>query len=118
MAVARFLGHEFGLGGATNLENGLMDAIVDSVSEATEKQYTAYLFEKVGVLMCMRRSSIFIKKNLHNPQIYIISLNLRVDLLFFCPQNNSGYRIWQPDIRLAKRLDNNGYPVKYAAGSF
>ena len=93
MAVARFLGHEFGLGGATNLENGLMDAIVDSVSEATEKQYTAYLFEKVGVLICMRRSSIFIKKNLHNPQIYIISLNLRVDLLFSVPKiiQDTGY---------------------------
>jgi len=46
MAVARFLGKEFGLGGATNVENGLMDAIVDSISEAIEKQYTAYLFEK------------------------------------------------------------------------
>ena len=93
MAVARFLGHEFGLGGATNLENGLMDAIVDSVSEATEKQYTAYLFEKVGVLICMRTSSIFIKKNLHNPQIYIISLNLRVDLLFSVPKiiQDTGY---------------------------
>ena len=83
MAVARFLGHEFGLGGATNLENGLMDAIVDSVSEATEKQYTAYLFEKVGVLICMRRSSIFIKKNLHNPQIYIISLKFTCRFIVF-----------------------------------
>ena len=83
MAVARFLGHEFGLGGATNLENGLMDAIVDSVSEATEKQYTAYLFEKVGVLICMRRSLIFIKKNLHKPQIYIISLKFTCRFIVF-----------------------------------
>jgi glutathione S-transferase len=46
MAVARFLGKEFGLAGATNVENALMDAIVDAISDATEKQYTAYLFEK------------------------------------------------------------------------
>jgi glutathione S-transferase len=47
MAVARFLGREFGLAGATNVENALMDAAVDAISDATEKQYTAYLFEKV-----------------------------------------------------------------------
>jgi hypothetical protein len=47
MAVARFVGREFGLAGSTNLESALMDAVVDAVSEATEKQYTAYLFEKV-----------------------------------------------------------------------
>jgi hypothetical protein len=50
MAVARFVGREFGLAGSTNLESALMDAVVDAVSEATEKQYTAYLFEKVQYL--------------------------------------------------------------------
>jgi hypothetical protein len=55
MAVARFLANEFGLAGATNVENGLMDAIVDAVSEATEKQYVAYLFEKVTKMLMQQK---------------------------------------------------------------
>jgi hypothetical protein len=59
MAVARFLAKEFGLAGATNVENGLMDAIVDAVSEATEKQYTAYLFEKVFNALFLKYLTIY-----------------------------------------------------------
>jgi len=46
MTIARFLAKEFGLAGANNVESARMDAVVDAVSEATEKQYIAFLFEK------------------------------------------------------------------------
>jgi len=46
MTVARYVAREFGLAGTNNLESALMDAIVDAVSEATEKMYNAYVFEK------------------------------------------------------------------------
>ena len=43
----RYLANAHGLGGRNALESGLMDEIVDALSDATEKQYNAYLFEKV-----------------------------------------------------------------------
>ena len=45
--TSRYLANEHGLAGKNALENGLMDEIVDALSDATEKQYNAYLFEKV-----------------------------------------------------------------------
>jgi len=46
MTIARYLANEHGLAGKNALDNGLMDEIVDALSDATEKQYNAYLFEK------------------------------------------------------------------------
>jgi len=46
MTVARFLAREHGLVGKTNLEAAQADEIVDTISDATEKQYNAFLFEK------------------------------------------------------------------------
>jgi hypothetical protein len=53
MAVARFLAREFGLAGTTNVEAALMDAAVDAISDATEKQYAAFFFEKVEYTMVL-----------------------------------------------------------------
>ena len=47
MHTFRYLANAHGLGGKTALESGLMDELVDALSDATEKQYNAYLFEKV-----------------------------------------------------------------------
>ena len=44
---SRFLAREHGLVGKTNLEAAQADEIVDTISDATEKQYNAFLFEKV-----------------------------------------------------------------------
>jgi len=46
MTVARLLAREHGLSGKTNLEAAQADEIVDGITDATEKQYTAFLFEK------------------------------------------------------------------------
>jgi len=46
MAVARYVANAHGLGGKTPLATAQMDEIVDALSEATEKQYNAFLFEK------------------------------------------------------------------------
>merc|ERR1712107_754945 len=46
MTIARYCGHAYGLGGKNAMENAQMDEIVDAVSDFTEKQYNAFLFEK------------------------------------------------------------------------
>jgi len=46
MTIARYLANAHGLGGKTAVESAQMDEVVDAISEATEKQYNAYLFEK------------------------------------------------------------------------
>ena len=48
MPLSRYLANAHGLGGKTAVESAQMDEVVDAISEATEKQYNAYLFEKVG----------------------------------------------------------------------
>jgi len=46
MTIARYCANKYGLAGSTALENAQMDEVVDAISDATEKQYNAYLFEK------------------------------------------------------------------------
>jgi len=46
MTIARYCAAKFGLAGSNALENAQMDEVVDAISEATEKQYNAFLFEK------------------------------------------------------------------------
>ena len=47
MTIARYCANKYGLAGSTALDNAQMDEVVDAISDATEKQYNAYLFEKV-----------------------------------------------------------------------
>jgi len=44
--IARYVAVENGLAGKNAMENAQMDEIVDALSDATELQYNAYLFEK------------------------------------------------------------------------
>lgn len=46
MTIARYVANKFGLGGNNPLESAQMDEVVDALSDATEKQYNAFLFEK------------------------------------------------------------------------
>jgi glutathione S-transferase len=46
MTIARYCAAKHGLAGSNALENAQMDEVVDGISEATEKQYNAFLFEK------------------------------------------------------------------------
>jgi len=46
MTIARYCAAKYGLAGSNALENAQMDEVVDALSEATEKQYNAFLFEK------------------------------------------------------------------------
>jgi glutathione S-transferase len=46
MTIARYCANKYGLAGSNALENAQMDEIVDTVSDGTEKQYNAFLFEK------------------------------------------------------------------------
>lgn len=46
MTIARYVANKAGLGGKCPLESAQMDEVVDAVSDATEKQYIAFLFEK------------------------------------------------------------------------
>lgn len=46
MTIARYCATLAGLEGKTALECAQMDEVVDALSDATEKQYTAFLFEK------------------------------------------------------------------------
>eukprot|EP00088_Acartia_fossae_P002512 TRINITY_DN11019_c0_g1_i1.p1 TRINITY_DN11019_c0_g1~~TRINITY_DN11019_c0_g1_i1.p1 ORF type:complete len:239 (-),score=92.10 TRINITY_DN11019_c0_g1_i1:683-1297(-) len=46
MTIARYCANKFGLGGKTPMEVAQMDEIVDALSDATEAQYKAFLFEK------------------------------------------------------------------------
>jgi len=45
MTIARYCANKYGLAGSNALENAQMDEVVDCISEATEKQYNAFLFE-------------------------------------------------------------------------
>jgi len=49
VAIARYCAREFGLAGKTTFESAQADEIVDAVQGAIEKQYVAYLFEKVVI---------------------------------------------------------------------
>jgi len=46
MTIARYIANKHGLGGNNALESAQMDEIVDALSDATNKQYDAFLFEK------------------------------------------------------------------------
>ena len=52
IAIARYCAKEFGLAGKTTFEAAQMDEIVDALQDALEKQYNAYLFEKVNFPEC------------------------------------------------------------------
>ena len=47
MTIARYIANKHGLGGNNAMESAQMDEIVDTLSDATNKQYDAFLFEKV-----------------------------------------------------------------------
>jgi glutathione S-transferase len=48
LAIARYLAHETGLAGKTNLESARMDAVVDTQRDTNERFYNLIDFEKVN----------------------------------------------------------------------
>jgi len=46
MTIARYVANKTGLGGNNAAESAQMDEVVDTLSDATNKQYDAFLFEK------------------------------------------------------------------------
>ena len=47
VAIVRYCAREFGLAGKTTFESAQADEIVDALQGALEKQYEAFIFEKV-----------------------------------------------------------------------
>ena len=73
MTIARYCAAKFGLAGSNALENAQMDEVVDAISEATEKQYNAFLFEKVGYVLISQPTKLIyaVKKKLEGYSFYL-----------------------------------------------
>ena len=63
VAIARYCAREFGLAGKTTFESAQADEIVDALQGALEKQYEAFIFEKV--------TSFIIFFSLFGRQLYV-----------------------------------------------